>query len=116
MPTADDFGAAGDYTRVRGTNNFNPVITTAVDGTGAIDNGYSFTDPKAGSTVFFPASGTRSDATGAVSFVGVFGYAWSSSPSGTNGYSLIFYGTGVLPASSSYPRALGYPVRCVRKK
>jgi hypothetical protein len=119
MPTSDDFGEEADYTRVQGSNTpsgaFNPVITTDTDGTGVIDNGYSFTDPKAGSTVFFPASGRRRDSSGDLSNVGVFGLLWSSSPYLTKGYAMGFQG-GINPSHGDPVRSYSFPVRCVRKK
>jgi len=64
--------------------------------------------------VFFPASGYRNNTAGALSDRGSYGYGWSSTQvSSTNGYYLLFNSSASYPATS-YSRAVGFPVRCVR--
>ena len=66
-------------------------------------------------TAFFPASGYRSNSSGAVCNVGSNGYFWSSSPlSVTNGYYLLFNSSSVTPSNYSN-RCYGFPVRCVQE-
>ena len=64
--------------------------------------------------VFFPASGYRNFASGALSHRGTNGFGWSSmQANSTNGYTVGFDNTNSDPASSS-SKAFGFPVRCVR--
>lgn len=87
----------------------------------AADKGYNFyysgNKTDGGDTDFYPASGYRYRASGALSNVGTIGYSWSSAPSGSSsvnaGY-LLFNATFVYPLNDSY-RAVGFPVRCVRE-
>ncbi len=65
--------------------------------------------------IYYPASGSRYNGSGAMSSVGSNGYYWSSSPfNQSSGYYLIFYSANVGP-SNNYYRALGFPARCVRE-
>ena len=64
---------------------------------------------------WYPASGYRSNASGAVANVGNNGYYWSSTPSSaTFAYSLNFYSGGVYP-QNYFVRGNGFPVRCVQE-
>lgn len=69
------------------------------------------------SSIFLPASGYRVCTTGALTYVGAYGDYWSSSPQSgsTNAGHLGFHSGGVNPLYS-YPRAYGFPVRCVRNR
>ena len=84
----------------------------------ATQHGYFFyyTAWHDGDTDFYPASGYRNRASGALSNVGSGGYSWSSSPtqSSASAGSLRFDATGVGPQNNS-SRAYGFPVRCVRE-
>ena len=63
-----------------------------------------------------PASGYRSNTTGALGNVGTYGYAWSSSPSAAgnaNGGFMNFNATEVNPLNGGN-RAIARPVRCVQ--
>ena len=76
-------------------------------------NGASSYDP-AGGTIFFPASGSRSNSSGAL-LVGGSGYYWSAVPSSTNyGRGLYFSSTYVSPLGSSN-RSVGFAVRPVQE-
>ena len=81
-------------------------------------HGYHFyyTAWQTGLTDFYPASGYRNRASGALSSVGSYGYSWSSSPtpSSTGAGYLGFYATDVFP-QNNLSRAYGFPVRCVRE-
>ena len=69
-------------------------------------------------TIWYPASGSRSNMAGGLDYVGNSGYCWSASPRGDDSdsaRSLYFNGNGsVLPLSSAY-RAYGLSVRCVQE-
>ena len=69
-----------------------------------------------GETDFYPASGYRNRASGALTNVGSSGYSWSSSPtqSSTNAGYLNFSASSVYPQDGN-ARAYGFPVRCVRE-
>ncbi|MDR0976239.1 MAG: DUF4906 domain-containing protein [Prevotellaceae bacterium] len=106
MPTALEFGVAGDYT-LSGTRA--DYDTDKADGTGsftglrmAIKNG----------ATHFPAAGAR-NTNGTLLNVGNNGYYWSgSAKDATNSYYLYFT-TGVAPQSSNY-RYTARPVRCIK--
>ncbi|MDR1881940.1 MAG: hypothetical protein LBR26_04065, partial [Prevotella sp.] len=109
------FTSPGQYTRELGGLDTWPSsagTSNKTDGTFEVANGYTLA--YGGSTVFFPASGSRNGSTGALSFLGVSGYAWSSSADAANGRYLNFSGTTVNPAFSNL-RAAGLPARCVKK-
>ena len=76
---------------------------------------YTATPFQTGETDFYPASGYRSRASGALTNVGSGGYSWSSSPTqgSTNAGYLNFSASNVNPQNNNY-RANGFPVRCVR--
>jgi hypothetical protein len=132
MPTSAEFEpefpapfvSPGDYAREGTVNDKNTAdwsddeyIWTGpsndkTDGTYAITNGYRL--KYFGKFVFFPASGNRSSSNGVLYDLGLSGTAWSSSPRNTSGRDLGFNATGVGPARSN-SRALGFPVRCVKK-
>lgn len=84
----------------------------------ATQHGYFFyyTAWHDGDTDFYPASGFRYRASGALTGVGSVGYSWSSSPaqSSSNAGHLGFFATYVYP-QGNYSRAFGFPVRCVRE-
>ena len=63
--------------------------------------------------LFYPAAGYRFRDTGAFDATGGYGYAWSCTVSGVNGYFLGFHLTSVSPTSSNN-RAYGFSVRCVQ--
>ena len=77
---------------------------------------YTATPFQTGETDFYPASGYRNRASGALTNVGSSGYSWSSSPTQSSTYAgyLSFNATYVGPQSNNY-RAVGFPVRCVRE-
>lgn len=81
-------------------------------------HGYFFyyTAWHSGATDFYPASGYRSRASGALTNVGSDGYSWSSSPTQGSTYAgfLNFSASYVSPQNNGY-RAYGFPVRCVRE-
>ena len=77
---------------------------------------YTATPFQTGETDFYPASGYRNRASGALASVGSSGFSWSSSPtqSSTNAGYLSFYAANVYPQDNN-SRAYGFPVRCVRE-
>ena len=81
-------------------------------------HGYHFyyTAWQTGLTDFYPASGCRYRASGALTSVGSYGCSSSSSPtqSSTSAGNLSFSATYVGP-QSNFSRAYGFPVRCVRE-
>ena len=84
----------------------------------ATQHGYFFyyTAWHDGDTDFYPASGYRYRASGALTSVGSNGFSWSSSPTQSSTYAgyLGFYATLVYP-QNNFSRAYGFPVRCVRE-
>jgi hypothetical protein len=66
-----------------------------------------------GVVTFYPASGWRDTISGALTYTGSSGYAWSCAITGAYGYNLGFNITVAHPAYGSY-RAYGFPVRCVQ--
>lgn len=77
---------------------------------------YTATPFQTGETDFYPASGCRYRASGALANVGSYGCSWSSSPTQSSTYAgyLHFVATYVYPQYNS-SRAFGFPVRCVRE-
>ena len=68
-----------------------------------------------GTALFFPASGIRSNNSGALKFVGSYGYYWSASPrSSSNGRYLYFTSSGWNWSGGN--RAFGSPVRAVAEE
>ena len=64
---------------------------------------------------FFPASGYRSYSTGAVNYVGSYGYFWSAVPYSTNyGRSLYFNSSYINPLNNNN-RSNGFAVRPVQE-
>ncbi len=101
LPTVDDFRSLCDTKSVTAEL----LITPA---------GYKFTDKTTGNSVFFPAAGGRSLADGTLAHVNGNGYYWSSTPSGnSNGYLMVFYGTGIVSPASNIDRGNGFSVRPV---
>ena len=72
-------------------------------------NGYTFT-AKNGAVLFLPAAGILFN--GSLRNVGVIGYYWGSSPSGSLGAYYLYFKNGSKEVSSSY-REQGYSVRPV---
>lgn len=69
-------------------------------------------------TIWYPASGYRRDTGGDLYNVGKFGLYWSASPGGDvsyYAYCLEFSYSGIVYPSSSYHRADGYSVRCIKE-
>jgi hypothetical protein len=63
--------------------------------------------------LFLPAAGRRNRNGGGLVNVGASGYYWSSTPTGTNSYSLDFAGSGSPNAAGTNGRSYGLTVRCV---
>jgi len=117
LPTRDEYAALD--------GNSNPgggVWATPAAGRGNTVNGRFFGKRATECTlpndmvgcVFFYASGSRNNNTGALNYRGSSGSSWSSSQvNNTNGYNFYFTSTTNNPASS-YSKAYGFPVRCVR--
>ncbi len=68
------------------------------------------------STIWYPASGSRSYRDGSLGYVGDYGDYWSASPSKRNAYLLGFNGNGDVSLSGvSSNRAYGLSVRCLQE-
>jgi hypothetical protein len=126
MPTSAEFEpkypdvtfvSPGDYAR-EGLPAGNVAFTwggtpnTKTDGTYAVSNGYRL-EYATGKDTYLPAAGNRNN-TGILGNLGIDGYYWGASPSGTDGRYLYFNGTTVSPANTSV-RQYACPVRCVKK-
>ncbi|MFR9589155.1 MAG: hypothetical protein SNF86_07085, partial [Rikenellaceae bacterium] len=62
----------------------------------------------------YPANGLRYYTTGAMHYVGAYGFYWSASPSSeTYGYRMGFYSSAVFPATNNSHRSIGLQVRPV---
>ena len=67
------------------------------------------------STIWYPASGCRSNVDGRLASVGASGGCWSASPDDSGAYGLYFYSSGrVRPSDYGY-RAGGQSVRCLQE-
>ena len=62
--------------------------------------------------VFFPSTGYRMQEKGALSSIGSNGYAWTSSPSGTNARPVEFLGSCAVTGTSA--RSYCFSLRCVQ--
>ena len=72
-----------------------------------------YTNSSKNATIFFPASGFRSDSDGSLGNVGYVGYYWSAVPSSTNsGCSLYFFWSNVYPQYYN-GRSFGFAARPV---
>ena len=67
------------------------------------------------STIWYPASGYRSNGSGSLDDVGNRGYFWSASPYDSNAYDLYFYNNGYVYPSNDFVRASGRSVRCLQE-
>ena len=96
------------------TTGSNTSTASQINGTwNAAEKGWDFNCTE--NTVFFPASGCRSNSSGSLISVGSYGYYWSAVPYSTYyGRYLSFYSTYVNPLYSNY-RAYGFPVRPVQE-
>jgi uncharacterized protein (TIGR02145 family) len=109
MPTSNEFETAWNYTS---SGTWSAVNSSANSASGIWEN--SNKPGKTWSGAFFPASGSRGHSDGSLGSVGYGGYYWSGSPSGTNGYSLLFDHINMSP-SLNYNRPYGFSVRCVQE-
>ena len=67
------------------------------------------------STIWYPASGYRTNLGGSLKRVGEAGNYWSASPNDSRAHHLYFFNTGnVYPSTYYYSRATGQSVRCVK--
>ena len=96
------------------TTGSNTSTASQINGTwNATSGGWDFKCNEG--SVFYPASGYRSDSSGALSNVGSDGYFWSAVPSSTrNGRNLYFNSTNVYPLLN-YNRSNGFAVRPVQE-
>ena len=113
MPTSQEFGVASNYTRSGTWSNINSgnaagqlKLTDYGKVTKAADS------PNGHTATIFPASGYRGNSSGQLGYVGCYGYYWSGSPNGTNGYYLGFNSGNVYPDNYDN-RSYGFSVRCV---
>ena len=68
------------------------------------------------STIWYPASGFRTNLGGGLDNGGISGNYWSASPCDYNAHQLYFYNTGnVYPREYYYSRASGQSVRCIKE-
>ena len=68
-----------------------------------------------GNALFFPASGIRSNNSGALKFVGSYGYYWSASPRSSSNGRYLYFTSGYWYWSGGN-RAFGSPVRAVAEE
>ena len=61
-----------------------------------------------------PVAGLRNRTSGLLSSQTSSAYYWSSTPYGTNAYSLSFYSTYLYPQYNNFNRAYGFSVRCFK--
>ncbi len=102
---ASSTGSANNTTNFGWSGSINSANKTA---------GRLYTDDS-GVKAWYPASGNRAVASGALVYVGSNRYYWSASPNNsTSGYTLTFSSSTVNPAHNS-SRGNGFPVRCVRE-
>jgi uncharacterized protein (TIGR02145 family) len=80
--------------------------TTQNDVTGRL-----FTDKTTNSSLFLPAAGRRNGSDGTLSHRGNYGFCWSSTADGTNGYSLGFSSSAQYTFNLN--RSNGFSVRCI---
>lgn len=83
---------------------------------GSWNNGWTFKRNDSDNVgIFFPASGYRGRASGALAYVGSGGYSWSfASSSAAYAYNL-YFGSGDVGPLNGYGRADGFPVRPCRE-
>ncbi len=68
------------------------------------------------STIWYTASGYRTDEGGDIKYVGLEGNYWSASPGNTyHAYRLYFNNSGRVTPSDNYFRSFGMAVRCVKE-
>lgn len=96
------------------TTGSNTSTASQINGTwNAAEKGWDFNCTE--NTVFFPASGYRSNSSGSLGNVGSNGYCWSAVPnSASSGRNLSFNSTNVSPLHNG-SRAYGVPVRPVQE-
>ena len=111
-----EWNLANNGTYNSGTNTFAGDITTNDTYKLGVARGYAFyyQGYGTGNTDFYPASGSRFRASGALGNVGSHGYSWSSAPHDSNGGDPSFSASAVSPLVSSL-RASGFPVRCIKE-
>ena len=106
MPAANTFTAFSS----------NGTYTGHPNTTGTWTNGWNFNNKSSSPTtsIFFPAAGQRNSTDGSLSYVGRFGYYWTSMPQDEryNSYCLLFEQPAVNP-KLGLPRAYGISVRPV---
>ena len=99
------------------------VWSTAKGSSSAYDRSYDSTnhgmnfsgDFGSASTIWYPASGYRTNDDGALDDVGYGGYSWSVTPLSDIAYYLFFNFLGSVYPSNDYYRANGFSVRCLQE-
>jgi len=104
VPTVEESISLIDTTHV--TSSF----VTNYNGTGV--NGCLFTEISTGNTLFLPACGYREDSSGALNYVGSYGYYWLGTLHYNNTFFLGFF-NDYSDGYPSYSRIKGYSVRPV---
>lgn len=64
---------------------------------------------------FYSASGYRYVGSGAMTDVGVYGYAWSVSPCGAGHGLLLWFYSALVHPQANYDRGFGFPLRCIQE-
>lgn len=101
------------------TTGGNVTSSTQINKDGEWENGWNFFCGlnKTGKTIFFPASGGRSNSAGAANSLGSNGYCWSALPNSISvGRNLDFNATNVNPQRNGYNRSNGFSVRPVKEE
>ena len=98
--------------KIPNANTFTGFSTSNV--VGSFANGWKFKKNSSDTVgIFFPASGCRNYSNGSLSYVGSYGYVWSTAAkSQVDAYYLLFFSGGVSPRYSNY-RSFGWSVCCV---
>ena len=66
------------------------------------------------SSTYYPAAGFRLYNSGALNYVGSYGYCWSASIASSSSYYLLFTSSSVYPSNGN-SRAYGLAVRCIQE-
>ena len=106
-----DGGSDGTWSKAKGGSSSFSIT--------GFSNGLSFGGTfSSNETVWYPASGCLSNDSGALYYVGDYGYYWSVTPNpsrSTYAYNLNFYNSGYVNPSNNDYRSNGMSVRCLKE-
>jgi uncharacterized protein (TIGR02145 family) len=104
VPSLDDFATLAEESK---------VVSTWTEQGGV--SGRLFVDVATDKSIFLPATGYRNVSSGALGYVGSYGYYWSGTPSSAANGCYLRFGAGAVNPSSRNNRGYGFAVRCVSK-